>query len=517
MSIPLFLPLIASLLSIPSHVESLSPPAADDSIPQHELAELVVTGNSARQRLDRIALGAETLELSQLNRLPSFLGENDVIKSLTLLPGVRSEGDGGGGFEVRGGNSSQNRILLDGMTIYNPAHVMGIFSTFNDATTAKATLYKGNIPARYGAASSSVLETTLLPGDMEHWEGAASIGLLIAKGAVSGPIVKDKLSIAIGARRSYADLFIAMIPQYRGTVMNFYDITAKLRFIPRHNDILDASFIIGHDNMAVKDVMGMYWGNTAASVRWMVSRGDNHHITIEGTFTSYSPKMARTFTGDDMMLHQYIRQASLRVADDIHFCGNNILCFGYQGDFLRVKSMDMDTPGGRQVEIRSGIVNAIYATWEGSFKDKFSMEAGARLDLYSSLSGDRFTKFHSMNDYSAPDFSQCDRLSAEPRISLKYDLSPYHNIKAGYSRTSQYLHSLRSSSTSFPFDRYTLSSALIKPERCSQWGIGYVGMTPAGSFDWSVEGYWKSMTGVYDYADGMTIFSQVNMESLILA
>jgi outer membrane cobalamin receptor len=143
-----------------------------DSIDSRELNEVVVTGNSALQRISNMRLGAERLELSRLVQAPSFGGENDIIKSIALLPGVHSEGDGGGGFEVRGGNASQNLVLLDGISLYNPAHVMGIFSTFNDNAIGGATLYKGPIPATYGGASSSVLETTLVPGDMEHFHGS---------------------------------------------------------------------------------------------------------------------------------------------------------------------------------------------------------------------------------------------------------------------------------------------------------------------------------------------------------
>lgn len=146
-----------------------------------ELDEVVVSGTAARQRLGDVRPGTERLELSTLKQLPSFGGENDIIRSLTLLPGVRSEGDGGGGFEVRGGSASQNLVLVDGITLYNPAHVMGIFSTFNDDALSSATLFKGAVPAMYGGASSSVLATQLAPGDMESYHGSFTVGLLAAK------------------------------------------------------------------------------------------------------------------------------------------------------------------------------------------------------------------------------------------------------------------------------------------------------------------------------------------------
>ncbi|MDE5957782.1 MAG: Plug domain-containing protein, partial [Muribaculaceae bacterium] len=153
----------------------------NDSVMGEELKEVVVTGNSARQRINNSRLGAERLEMSKMIQVPAFGGEADIIKSITLLPGVRSEGEGGGGFEVRGGNAYQNLVLIDGITLYNPSHVMGIFSTFNDNAIGGVTLYKGAVPAMYGDATSSVLETTLAAGDMTQYHGSATIGILAAK------------------------------------------------------------------------------------------------------------------------------------------------------------------------------------------------------------------------------------------------------------------------------------------------------------------------------------------------
>ncbi|WP_304589787.1 TonB-dependent receptor plug domain-containing protein, partial [uncultured Duncaniella sp.] len=198
-----------------------------DSIASEQLKEVIVVGNSARQRIGNTRLGSERLEMSKIMQVPAFGGEADIIRSITLLPGVRSEGDGGGGFEVRGGNAYQNLVLLDGISLYNPAHVMGIFSTFNENALGGATLHKGPLPAMYGDATSSVLETTLAPGDMEKYHCSATIGILVAKIMAEGPIVKDKLSFTVNARRSYIDAFLKMIPQYNSTVMNFYDVSAK--------------------------------------------------------------------------------------------------------------------------------------------------------------------------------------------------------------------------------------------------------------------------------------------------
>lgn len=180
-----------------------------------DLNEVVIVSRSARQRVEEKRIGAERLELSQLSRVPQLFGENDLIKSITLMPGVHSEGDGAGGFEVRGGSASENLVTLDGMTLYNPSHVLGIFSTFNADAINRATLYKGPIPLCYGEAVSSVLETGLTAGNMEEYHGSATLGLLAAKAMVQGPIVKDKLSFAVSGRRSYLDAFLKLTDDYK--------------------------------------------------------------------------------------------------------------------------------------------------------------------------------------------------------------------------------------------------------------------------------------------------------------
>lgn len=228
-----------------------------DSIADQSLGEVVVTGRSARDRVSAVQIGAERLELSRLASTPALFGENDIIKSISLMPGVHSEGEGAGGFEVRGGTSAQNLVTLDGATLYNPTHVMGIFSSFNDNAIGRATLFKGPFPASYGDATAAVLETSLAPGDMESFHGVGTVGILAAKIKAEGPVVSDRLSFAVTARRSYVDMFLKMIPQYRDTEMNFYDITAKLRWMPRNGEIVDVAFIGGRDNMGITDLMDM--------------------------------------------------------------------------------------------------------------------------------------------------------------------------------------------------------------------------------------------------------------------
>lgn len=485
-----------------------------DSIDSRELNEVVVTGNSALQRISNMRLGAERLELSRLVLAPSFGGENDIIKSIALLPGVHSEGDGGGGFEVRGGNASQNLVLLDGISLYNPAHVMGIFSTFNDNAIGGATLYKGPIPATYGGASSSVLETTLAPGDMEHFHGSGTIGILAAKIKAEGPIVKDKLSFAVTGRRSYVDAFLKMIPKYRSTVMNFYDVTAKLRYRPSSSHLIDASFFISHDNMAVGKLMGMYWGNLGASVNWTARASDRVSFCTTASFTHYDPKMEMNIMDLDQTMRTFIHNYSLNEKIRYSINDSHSLEFGYRSQMLKVKSGEWKLNSSNEKEIRSLWENSIWTDYTGLFGEKFSVNLGARLNVSTVLTGNHFHNFMSSGE-ETNQFDEKTYIDAEPRAGLKYSITPLHNIKAGFGMSSQNLHAIRSSATSFPFDRYALTSAVIKPERSMQYGIGYSGMIESGAFDWSAEGYYRHISNVYDFMDGRGPFSDIVLENII--
>ena len=486
-----------------------------DSIAVEELEEVVVSGSSARRRIDNTRLGVERLELSKLVDVPSFGGEADIIKSITLLPGVRSEGDGGGGFEVRGGNACQNLVLLDGITLYNPAHVMGIFSTFNDKSLGGATLYKGALPAMYGDATSSVLEATLAAGDMEKYHGSASIGLLAAKIMASGPIIKEKLSFAVTARRSYVDAFLQMIPTYRNTVMNFYDITAKLRFRPESDHMIDGSFFISHDNMAIQNLMGMYWGNLGGSLNWTAHVGNSITFTSGAALTHFSPKMVMEVMDINQTMWTYIHNYSASERMNWQIADGHTLEAGLRTTLFRVKSAEWVLNASREREIRSLWENALWVDYSGIPTEKISVTAGLRLNVASVLSQSRFHAFESsMEEYNQ--FDGKSYIEAEPRISIKYSITPQHNIKAGFGVSTQNLHAIRSSSTSFPFDRYALTSAEVKPERTLQYGIGYNGMTGDGAFDWSAEGYYRNISNVYDFKDGRATFSDISLENIIL-
>lgn len=483
------------------------------------LNEIVVSGHSPAQRIGNVQLGAEKLEMKLLEKAPVLFGEVDIIKSITLLPGVRQESEGSGGYMVRGGSASQNLVQLDGATFYNPSHVMGIFSTFNEDAIGGATLYKGLMPSYYGGATSSVLDIRLAPGNMTHWRARGTIGLLAAKINANGPIVKDKLSLAITARRSYADLFLKMVPRYRSTVMHFYDVSAKLHYRLPQKDYIDVSWSVSHDNMGISDIMWMDWGNRAASVRWTANRDDHWKFISTGSFTNYNGNMWMDIMDDSQRLDEYIHTVSFNERASYSFNTNHMIEFGYRSELFRVKSGEWKVNNTNEKEIRSGWGNDLWLDYKGDISERLSVEGGIRMNAFSSLSGHSFTK---LIDYYDPSIAQGKNgisktyVMPEPRLSIRIDVNEHNAIKAGMTSCSQNLHAIRTSANTFPFDRFAITSDKIKPEKAWQYSLGYAGSTGNGMWEWSAESYYKSMHNVYDYRPGMTMFSDINLENLIL-
>ena len=258
---------------------------------EETLSEVTVNSRSAQKRVDEVQIGVEKVEIATLAKVPSLFGEKDIIKSIQLLPGIKSESEGSGGYQVRGGTAAQNLILLDGATIYNSGHLMGLFSTFNDDALMSGSLYKGLVPAQLGGGSSSVFDISTRSGDMNDYHFGASVGLLSAKVMAEGPIQQDKSSFLFAGRRSYLDLFLGFSDKYKNNTLHFYDTNLRFNFRLSPKDVLALSFFHGRDNMAIEDMMKMEWGNTAVTANWLHTFNDKLYANTKLAYSNYSSDM----------------------------------------------------------------------------------------------------------------------------------------------------------------------------------------------------------------------------------
>ena len=485
------------------------------------LQEVTVTSRSAQKRMDEVQIGVEKIEVATLAKMPSLFGEKDIIKGIQLLPGVKSESEGSGGYQVRGGKAAQNLILLDGATVYNAGHMMGLFSTFNDDALMGASLYKGLVPAQYGGASSSVFDITSRTGRSDRWGGNVSIGLLSAKGSIEGPVVKDKLNLLFNVRRSYVDLFMKMIEKYRDNSLYFFDTNLKLDYKMNDRNRLFFSIFASHDKTALTDMVDMQWTNMAGSLSWVHQfRGQSTSQTTLFA-SSYDTDNGINILGLNIAYLGHIRHLGLRQNFRLLF-GKHELNTGFQTMLTDVKSAEWTRMYNHEKEQRKAWDNSAWLNWQYSPIEMVSFSAGVRLTAFSALGGPYYYDVDEKGNITwlykrSKNLRVKTHITVEPRLSMVVRPSEQWSVKAGYSRTSQNIHALRSQSTTTPFDRYTISTNLVKPEVADQVSLGVFYMTPSQDYDFSLEGYYRHVDNVLDYRDGISFASAIEIERLVLA
>ncbi len=485
------------------------------------LQGVTIMSRSAQRRLSEVQVGVERIDVGTMAKVPALFGERDIIKSLQLLPGVKSESEASSGYQVRGGTSAQNLILLDGATIYNAGHLMGLFSTFNDNALNNAALYKGMVPAYFGGATSSVFDVSTRVGDMSQYHFNASIGLLSANVSAEGPIQKEKSSFLFAGRRSYLDLFLKATKDYKDNTLNFYDANLQLAFRLSPHDRLSLSFFRGRDNMGVEDLMDMKWGNTTANASWLHTFNDRLYAHTQFTYSDFSDDV-----GIDMLNIYYTMKGFIRHLTFHHDqrwmpSKSVTLRYGVESTLLKLKSAEWDINLLHQREKRDAWTNAAWVNQEWKVSDKLDISAGLRLRLHTVLGGAPYYEIDDEGNITNtfhPDEGSVVKTytDLEPRLSANLRLSPQHSLKLGYSRTTQDIHAIRAGSMSMPFDRYTMTSNLLKPEKADQVALGWTGITRESDYDFSAEAYYKWVRNVYDYRDGKSFYSEIEIERLLL-
>lgn len=493
----------------------------DDVSREDTLREVTVTSRSAEKRISEVQIGVEKVEISTLARVPALFGEKDIIKSIQLLPGVKSESDGSGGYQVRGGTSSQNLILLDGTTIYNAGHLMGLFSAFNDDALANASLYKGLVPAQLGGGTSSVFDIDTRSGDMQQYRLSGTVGLLSAKVMAEGPIQKDRSSFLFAGRRSYLDIFLKASKDYKDNTMNFYDTNLRLNFRLSDKDLLALTFFRGRDNMGLDELMDMTWGNTTAAADWLHTFGDRLYANTQLTYSDFSNDVGIDILNIHYTMAGYIRHLTFNHRQVWTPARHHRVNYGLETTYLQLQSAEWDINYLHQREKRDAWVSSLWVNDDWKLTPFLDLSAGLRLHLFSVLGGSPYYQIDTkgnITETTNPGSGEMVKtyVQLEPRVSLKWAINSRNNLKVGYSRTSQDIHAIRGSSSSMPFDRYTMTSNIVEPELADQVAAGWTGITPNGAYDFSVEGYYKAIRNVYDYRDGKAFHSEIEIERLLL-
>ena len=493
--------------------------APEDTVRTQELDEVVVSGFGARQRLQSVQMGTARLSAEELQATPSLLGEKDVMRTLQLLPGVKQESEASSGFQVRGSTSAQNAILYDQVPVYNVGHLGGLFSAFNSDAVSGATLYKGCPPAQYGGATSGVLDIGSRPGAADHWHGGATIGLLSAKALAEGPLGR-RAQLLLAGRRSYADVPLKLMEKYKDNTLYFYDANARLDFQMSRHDQLQLSLFGGRDHIALRDMASLQWSNLAASLSWRHHFSDASMVRTSLIASNYGTDNAVDMLGMNQSLSGHIRQWGLR-HDVTLLLGRYELNVGAQSMIVDVKSAEWQVVNSHEKEQRKAWENAVWAGLELRLGSSVTVQGGLRMTAFSSLGGPYYYETNASGDIVWLYKTRRNRivnthLTLDPRVSTLWRLSPLVSLKAAYSHTSQNIHALRGQITSTPFDRYTLSSNLLKPQQADQSSLGLYAMTADQDYALELEGYYRHISNILDYRDGKSFGSAIEMERLVL-
>jgi hypothetical protein len=490
--------------------------------PANLLKEVVVESGRKNDNLLKPQMGTETLDMKTINKVPVIFGEKDILKTLQLLPGVKSAGEGNSGFYVRGGSADQNLILLDEAPVYNASHLLGFFSTFNSDAIKDVTLIKGNTPAQYGGRLSSVLDVKMKDGNNQDFNVNGGLGLIASRISVEGPLQKDKSSFIISGRRTYADAFLLASKEFKGTVLYFYDLNMKANYKIDAKNKLFISGYFGKDELGLKNLAEIDWGNKTGTIRWNRIVSSRLFLNTSLIFSDYNYNVKAKNGDNNVAINSNIKDLNLK--QDYTFYANprNTLRFGFNSILHTITptTINGNLVSIKQKEGRNGFENAIYLSNYYKANDNLSLDYGMRFSAYSLMGGDTYNQYEGdqiiktiqLGKYS---FGKT-YLNPEPRITSNYRLNDVVSFKAGYARNVQHLHLLSNATASTPSDQWIGNSYNILPEIADQISIGYVQGFKKNNYELTTELYYKNIQNQVDYKNGADIYTVKDVESQLL-
>ncbi len=497
------------------------------------LKEVVVTAEKS-VTMQRFEVGAERISLTSLKLLPTSLGESDILKSILLLPGVQSVGEGSAGFNVRGGTADQNLILLYGAPVYNSSHFFGFFSAVNSDIIKEVTLYKGGIPGRYGGRISSVLDIGAREGNRKEFAGSAGISPITTHLMVEGPIIKDTLTYLFAARTTYSNWIFSLVENdaLRNSRASFYDLNGKITYDWNKNNRIDFSAYGSHDSFRFNSDTVYSYDNSIYALKWRHFFSSRLFSVLSVSNSSYRYDVSSGQPATEAFVHTHKISSTGFKADFNWFPGKNEINFGF--DLTRYAvSPGIYHPGGDSSLVVPRSVEKEQA-WEGALylEDKFVLT-----DYLSVNLGMRFSAFYALGPqtvmiynpaYSKSRSTVTDTLRFSPgeitgkyggpefRISLNFRLTDRNSLKINYNRTRQYLHLLTNSTSISPTDTWKLSDYYLKPQVGDQIAAGFYKLMFRNTLEISAELYYKWIRNMIDFKGGTNLIMNDNIEKDIV-
>jgi hypothetical protein len=485
------------------------------------LKEVVVSSKKDNDNLTKAAMGTEVLDMRTAAKMPVVFGEKDLVKTIQLMPGVKSSGEGSNGFSVRGGATDQNLIILDEAPVYNASHLLGIFSTFNSDAIKDATIIKGNSQAQYGGRLSSVLDVKMKEGNNKDYHVSGGLGLISSRMTIEGPIQKDKSSFIISGRRTYADLLANMSSDFRDVKLYFYDLNAKANVAINSKNKIFFSGYFGKDVLSVSKTIGSNWGNATGTLRWNSVVSSKLFSNTSFIYSNYDFNVGFNTDGNSININSNIKDLNLKQDFTLFLNSQNTVRFGLNTIHHTITPTTTEGTGiVSNKKVRKGLENAVYVNNSWKASDKISMDYGLRFSFFYVLGGNTY------NIYTNNQLTQSVKLdegsigkayyNLEPRLSTNFRVSENASIKLGYARNTQNLHLMSNSTGGSPTDQWIGNSYNIKPEIADQVSIGYSRNFNDNAYELNSEVYYKFMQHQIDYRDGTDINTVPDIESELL-
>ena len=489
-----------------------------------ELGNIVVTGERADRNITSVEMGSVKLAPKEIEKIPVIFGEQDILKTMQLTPGVKSAGEGNSGFYVRGGGIDQNLILLDEAPVYNASHLLGFFSIFNSEAIRDANLLKGSIPAEYGGRASSVFDIKMKEGNLKTFGVAGSVGLISSNLAVEGPIEKDKGSFIVSARRTYADLFLAFSKkeELKNTSLYFYDLNLKTNYKINENNRIYLSGYFGRDNFGFNNEFGFDWGNLTGTLRWNHNFSEKLFSNTSFILSKYSYDV--NILGDaSITIGSRIEDVNLKQDFSWYLNPLNLVKFGGNVIYHNILPGEISASANsgvnpEKIAKRKAIEWAGYLSNEQQISEKLRLYYGLRLALFSNIGPGEFYEFgdnNQLNETNKIDGFEFVKTQGglEPRLGLNYVINSKNSVKASYNRIYQFLHLLSNSTTTTPTDLWLPSSNNVKPQISDQVSAGYFRNFADNEFESSVELYYKDLKNQIDYRNGAELVFNSTVEA----
>jgi hypothetical protein len=500
---------------------SLSPSA-------QQLKAVEISAQRRDENVKSTEVGLIKMNVAEMKTVPVLFGENDILKTLTLMPGVATAGDGNTGLYVRGGGPDQNLILMDGAPVYNASHLLGFFSVFNSDALSDLKLYKGGIPSNYGGRISSVLDVKLKDGNPKEFVTSGGLGLISSRLTLEGPLIKDKTSFIVSGRRTYADkfLFLSNEDRIKNSTLYFYDLNFKISHTISPKDKIYFSGYHGRDVFNYNKLMAFDWGNTTGSVRWQHIFNDKLVTNTSAVYSNYDYKFKIDIDNTDVTLSSGIKDYQVRSDWDYYANTDNTIKFGVNTIMhnFKMPSFSSSNPEVEDLLVPSRVAyeSGAYIQQEKKFSERISLNYGMRFSLFKLTGpGEVYTfdeeveRVIDTTSYTSETIYKT-YAGIEPRLSMVYLLNESSSLKASYNRGFQYLHLLSNSSSGSPTDLWIPVSNVVQPQMGDQVSAGYFKNFLNDMFETSVEVYYKKMQNIVDYKNGANIIYNPTIETELL-